>query len=182
MEFIKPTDAGIGEQCPMRLNQVWVCNPGITFNDHRTTGGNRHIPAHVHHPGDRSRHLDAQILGLSPIGDDDAFDGGSAVAMARMSIARVETRIRFGGGQDARLDIDQSAEASAAEVVDGSRSLRAEPMGRTGYALLSSVRVLQGQYPDGVYAVRVDPRSVGMLPDAGLYDEHSRAETMGKTD
>jgi hypothetical protein len=54
-------------------------------------------------------------------------------------------------------------------------------MGRTNYELLSIVRVLQGQHPDGVYAVRVDPRSVGMLPDAGLYDEHSRAEIMGKT-
>ena len=182
MEFIEPTDAGIGEQGPMRLNQVWVCNPRITFNDHRTIRGNRHIPAHVYHSGDRSRHLDAQILGLFPIGDADAFDGRSAVAMARMSVARVDTGIRFGGGQDARLDIDQSAEASAAEVVDTSRSLRSEPMGRTGYEMLSSVRVLQGQHPEGVYAVGVDTRSVGMLSDAGLYEEHARAETMGETD
>ena len=156
MEFIEPTDAGIGEKGPMRLNQVRICKPRITFNDHRTIGGNRHIPAHVHHPGDRSRHLDAQILGLFPIWDADAFDGRSAVAMARMSVARVETGIRFGGGQDARLDIDQSAEASAAKVVDTSRSLRSEPMGRTGYEMLSSVRVLQGQHPDGVHAVRMD--------------------------
>jgi len=156
MEFKEPTDAGIDEQGSMRLNQVWICDPGITFNDHRAIGGNRHIPAHVHHPWDRSRHLDAQILGLLPIWDADSFDGRSAVAMARMSVARVETGIRFGGGKDARLDIDQRAEASAAEVVDTSRSLRSKPMGRTGYEMLSSVRVLQGQHPDGVYAVRMD--------------------------
>jgi len=91
MEFKEPTDAGIDEQGPMRLNQVWICDPGIPFNDHRTIGGNRHIPANVHHPGIAVVTLMHRSLTCSQYGTLTPSMAAPLSPMARMSVARVET-------------------------------------------------------------------------------------------
>ena len=91
-----------------------VAGQVVALHKHRAVGGDGHVPAHIAHLGDNLGGLQAHGLGLLPIGDGKALDGGVGAGVLRVGVAGLVV-----GGilDDALVQIDGGEHAAGVEVV-----------------------------------------------------------------